>query len=92
MQCYVSTFSDNKGVFNTLSEVVCYWIVIVELATFIMGYGAGSLPTMNFVWVSILNYFLNISMLIVLLPVMSCMDFDSDSVEYDNVGRSWLLL
>lgn len=93
LECYVATFYDNGQIFGSLSAVVCYWIVLCELGSFIMGFGAGALTTLDFVWISILNYILNVVLLCVLVPVMSCMNFDNNSVGLIIYkGCAWLFL
>ena len=60
---------------------VCYWIVLSEIASFIMGYPAGGLKPRHYVLVSLFNYLLNSSLAAVLIPKMACSKSIKDSVH-----------
>jgi hypothetical protein len=60
---------------------VCYWIVLSEIACFIMGYPAGGLKPKHYVLVSLFNYLLNSSLAAVLVPKMACSKSIKDSVD-----------
>jgi hypothetical protein len=55
--------------------------VLSEIASFIMGFPAGGLKPKHYVFVSLFNYLLNISLAGALIPKMACSKSIKDSVD-----------
>ncbi len=79
--CTLSLFNTlNTDSIDGLSISICYWIVLSELACFVMGYPAGALSRKNYVVTSLLNFGFNIALLLSMTPIMACYDKNVNSV------------
>ena len=83
MVCTLPLWSDlDTRLIDSLSVSVCYWIVISELACFVMGYRAGALSSKNYVATSIINFFINLALFFTMLPILSCYKNSSQTVVF----------
>lgn len=79
--CYLTTLVENSSAIDDIAMVVCYWIVMSEISCFIMGYPAGMMKPGHYIFLSILNFIMNISLTVVLTPALSCLELNKDSVN-----------
>lgn len=80
--CSQNYFLFTRSTADDFSIIVCYWIVICEVALFIMGFPAGSLKPRSFISVGLFNFIINIAMTVMLLPRISCEKFKDDGVRF----------
>jgi hypothetical protein len=79
--CSISSWVPDNGAVSDIGTVISFWIVISEISCFIMGYPAGAMKPWHFVSISSLNCIMNIALIVVMTPVLSCFDYKNDKVN-----------
>lgn len=63
-----------------VAQLVCYWIVLNEVSAFVMGFKSSVLKIRNYVLIAALTAGVNLTLTVALLPVMACIEPESDKV------------